>query len=498
LNIQTERLDNHTARFTVALDAARLEQAKQDAARKLAKRVNIPGFRKGKVPYKVLLQWVGEGAILEDAIENLGNEVYKAALDEVAIEPYGPGELENFALEPEPTFTFVVPLQPTVDLGDYRSVRLEYTTPEVEDDQVNRAMRQLREQHALVEESRQPVVTGNRVTMELYGKLVEEPKAEGAEGETAAEGAAEIHEHEHEDDHEHDGDHDHDHHHDHGLGTGEFIHEHSATLMLDDDSEEPIPGFKQALMGATVDEEREFDLTYPDDPEEYEDFAGKKAHFKVKVSKIETVTLPELTDDFAARVTEKEEKPLTLLELRMKMREDLQKAIEQRAKSDYAGQALDKIVEGATISFPDALVGDQMEDYLTRLDRDLRRQGLTLDDYVRISGRERDSIKEDYREIAVRNLKRGLVLRELRQTEDIQVSDESVGEQINKMLEQFGEQGASLRSALDTPAMRDNIRNDLMEQGVMDRIVAIAKGEAPAIVARTEAVPASETGEQTE
>jgi trigger factor len=102
LNIQTERLDNHTARFTVELDIDRLEQAKQAAAKKIAKRVNIPGFRKGKVPYKILLNYVGEGALLEDAIEILGNDIYKEALDQSGVDPYGPGQLEDFKVEPQP------------------------------------------------------------------------------------------------------------------------------------------------------------------------------------------------------------------------------------------------------------------------------------------------------------------------------------------------------------------------------------------------------------
>lgn len=490
MNIQTERLENHTARFTVTLEPQRLEQAKQTAARNLSKRINIPGFRKGKVPYRVVLQFLGEGAVLEDALEILGNEVYKQALDESDVQPYGPGELEDFKVDPEPTFKFVVPLQPTVDLGDYRAVRVDFNQPTVEDDQVNRAMRQLQEQQAVVEESHQPVALGNRVTVEMYAKLIEEEdeKAEASDAETA---------HEHEHDHDHDHEHDHDHSHDHGLGGNEFIHEHNAVLMLGEENEEPAPGFRDALVGATVDEERVFELTYPDDTKEYEDFAGKRAQFKVKVKKIETMTLPAMNDEFAARVTEKQEKPLTLLELRMQTRENLQKSIEQQAKSNYAGEVLDELVNRATISFPEALVDDQAEEYLERLDRDLRRQGLTLDDYIRISGKQREAIKADYHDVAVQNIKRSLVLREVMRTEKIEVSDANIVEQIDKMLGQFGDQAESLRSALDTPAMRENIKNDLMEQGVLDRIVAIAKGEAPTLTEEA-ATTSSEVTEQGE
>ncbi|MBL8116001.1 MAG: trigger factor [Anaerolineae bacterium] len=474
MNIQTERLENHTARFTVSLENDRLERAKQEAARKLSKRVNIPGFRKGKAPYKILLQYLGEGAILEDAIEILGNDVYKSALDESGVEPYGPGQLEDFKVDPQPTFTFVVPLQPTLNLGDYRSIRLDYHEPTVDDDQVNKAMRRIQEDEALYEDSSQAVAPGNRVTLELYAKLV------GEEGESEAEHSheeSEAHDH----DHEH-GDEEHDHDHNHGLGGKEFIHEHNAVMILSEENEEPAPGFRDALFGAAIDEERVFELTYPDDAEEYEEYAGKKAQFKAKILKIETVTLPELTDDFAARVTEKQEKPLTLLELRMQTRENLEKSVAQRAKSEFAGEALDKLVEQATISFPEVMVDDQTEDYLQRLDQDFRRQGLTLDDYMRIANKTRDEIKTDYRDIAVRNLKRALVLRELRTVEKVEVTEDSINAEIDKMLGQFGEQAESLRGLLDTPQMRENIKNDLLERAVMDRLVEIAKGEAPELL----------------
>ncbi|HSS96038.1 MAG TPA: trigger factor family protein, partial [Terriglobales bacterium] len=187
MNIQTERLDNHTARFTVELDTDRLEQAKQAAAKKIAKRVNIPGFRKGKVPYKILLNYVGEGALLEDAIEILGNDIYKEALDQSGVDPYGPGQLEDFKADPQPIFTFVVPLQPTVDLGDYRSTRQTFSEPTIEDDQVNKAMRTLQEEQAVVEESHQPVALGNRVNVEMYAAIVNEANEDGEKTEDTAE-----------------------------------------------------------------------------------------------------------------------------------------------------------------------------------------------------------------------------------------------------------------------------------------------------------------------
>jgi trigger factor len=460
--MQTERLENHTARFTVEVDSNRLESAKQAAAKRLSKRVNIPGFRKGKAPYRILANYIGEGAILEDAIEDLGNEVYKESLNQSDIEPYGPGALEDFKLEPSPTFTFVVPLQPTVKLKDYRSVRVEYTPPTVDDEAVTRAMTLLQEQHAVIEESQKPVEAGNRVTLDLHSFYADGKDEEGNPTEEPA----------------------------------EFVHQHDMMVLLSGDPKrEFAPGFNKALEGASVGETREFDLTYPDDAEEYEELANRRVKFEAAIKKIENVTLPTLTDDFAARVTADEEKQLTLLELRIRMRENLQKAAENQTNSDYALKALDSMVDQADVSYPEALVSDQIHAILERLDRDLRQRGLTLEDYQKITGKTHEDLHVEYEESAVRTIKRSLILREVLASEKIAVSENAINEQINTILMRFGEQAESIRPMFDQPAMRENVRSDLQEQQIMERIAAIAKGEAPELAETITSEPVSEEGE---
>lgn len=467
LNIQTELLEKQVARLTVTLEPQQVEKARQTAARKISNQVNIPGFRKGKVPYRILSNYVGEAAIAEEMAEILANDAYPKALDESKLEPYGPGSLVDFKLEPEPVFVFTLPLQPTTVLNDYRSVRVEFNQPEVTDEMVDRSMRLLREQHAVVEPSTRPVELGNRVTADVYAKVL------GVEAEEA--------------EHDHDHDHGDDEHAHHGLGDGEFLHEHDAVMVLGAENEEPAPGFKQALVGMNADETREFDLTFPDDKEEYgEEFAGKTAHFKVTVKKIEAMTLPDLTDDFAARVTEKEEKQLTLLELRIRMRESITQNLEARYRSDYADEALDKVVEGAVVAFPDAMLKDQTEAFLKNFDQDLRRQGLTLEDYARITNKTQDDLAAEYAEAGTNTIRRALVLQQLREVEQIEVTDDLVEAEILRMLAQFGDQAEKLRGAIDTPAMRNNLRNDLLEKATIDRLIAIARGEAPELKPATE------------
>lgn len=476
MNTQTERLENHTARITVEVNPERLEKAKQEAARKIARQINIPGFRKGKAPYRIVANYIGEASIIEEALEELGNEIYREALDASGVDPFGPGEIEDVKFEEAPTFTFVVPLQPTVELGDYRSVRLPYEPVTIEDASVDQTFKRLREQHALIEESYQPVGVGNRLTVDIHGQLVVDGEDDAAEDETAedetgVEAAADV---------EHDPAEDEADEHDHYTDENTIIHQHDALLMLVEENE-PIPGFIEALKGAVVDETREFVLTYPDDPEEYEEMAGKTARFTVTIKKIETVTQPELNDDFAARVTKDDEEPLTLLQLRMRIRENLQRAADERADNEYAQSVIDKIIEGAVVRYPEALVSEQIDQMLRQYDSDLRQRGLTLDTYMRLYNKSQEDIRNDFHDAAVRTIERSLVMRGVLEIEGIRVDEAQIEAQIDQMVSQFGEQAAQFRSFFLDRRARESVESDLLNQQLLKRIAEIGKGEAPAL-----------------
>ncbi len=478
MNIQTERLEDHTARVTVELDGERLDQAKKQAAQEISKKVNIPGFRKGKAPYRLVSNYVGEAAILEEAVELLSNDIYKEALPESGLDPYGPGSLVDFKADP-PAFVYAVPLQPTVDLKDYASFRLDFAAPTVADRDVDLALRNLREEQAVVEASFQPVVMGNRVTLDIHSHIIEEGEEHEHEGEEGEDGeeVADTHDHQH----------------------GEpFIHEHDATFILDADGE-PVPGFNDAHLGAVAGDTRMFELSVPEDVEKYADASGKKVHFTTVVKKIEVVTLPDLTDDFAARVTKDEEKPLSLLELRMRVRENLEKSESDRYREEFLRRTIDALVEKAEIGFPEAMVADQVEDFLQDLDQRLRRQGMTLKDYMSIYKKSTDDLYTDYRPMAVQTVQRQLVLRQLVSSEALQVSDESINAEIDRVIERFGaDRQDEIRKMFDTPQMRDSVRNDLLRDAVIDRIMTIAKGETPAAETSTTEAGSDTNTESTE
>jgi len=477
LNIRTERLEDHTARVTVELEDARLDQAKKQAAQKISEKVNVPGFRRGKAPYRLLVNYVGEAAILEEAVDLLSNELYKEVLPQTDVDPYGPGSFVDFKPTP-PTFIYVVPMQPTVDLKDYRSLRLEYAPPSIEDRDVDMALRNLREEQAVVEPSFQPVAAGNRVTLDIHSHIMEEKEVT-----SEADEEGEAHDHADEADT-----------HDHQHGEP-FMHDHDAMFILDADGE-PVPGFNDALVGAAEGETRMFELAIPDDAEKYEGAAGKRVHFTITVKKIEVVTLPELSDEFAARVTKDEEAPLTLLQLRMRMRENLEKSAGDQYREEFLREAIDKFAEQAGIAFPEVMIADQVEEFMQDLDQRLRRQGITLKDYMSIYRKSAEDMFADYRPMAEQTIKRSLILRELVSSEGLQVSNESINAEVERVVGRFdADRQDDIRKMFDAPQMRDSVANDLLREQVIDRIIAIAKGEAPELA--TEPAEAVEAGNST-
>ena len=458
MNIQTERIDNHIARLTVAVEDKQWEQAKQKAARKLSQNYRIPGFRKGKAPYNVVLRYLGEAPIMETAIENLGNEIYKDVLAQAEINPYTSGSIEKFDLEPQPTYVFTVPLSPEVELGDYRSTRVDYEMEEVTDKQVDDAMQQLRQRQALVEDSNQPIAVNNRITVDIHSEFVDDaPETEAdAEEETDAEKQDEKVV---------------------PQKGDNFAHQHDAVLNLDPEREPLLPGFIEAMVGANVGDEREFELTVPTDSEDYKDIGGRKVQFHITVKKVQVVTLPELNDDFAAKASEDEDEPQTLLQLRMKLRADLQEELNRRTDDAYANKVLDAVVEQATVQYPDAMLNDRIHEMIDDFDRQLQQQGVNLETYQKVMGVTHEQLHEEYHDGAVSSLKRSLVLGELLAAENIRLRDTDVDAEIEKTLAQFGEQADMFRRFFDTPQQRSNIASSILYERIMGRLAKIGKGE---------------------
>jgi trigger factor len=438
--------------MVVEFDTERLEKAKVNAAQKISKKLNIPGFRKGKAPYRVIAKWVGEEAIVDEAMELISNDLYPRALDEAKLDPYGPGSMEKYEVEPTPTLIFTVPLAPSVDLKNYRDIRLPFEAITVTDEEVDTYLKQLRQQFALVEPSSKPAAMGNQVTIDIHSHFI------------AADESGEHTHPENEDPHEHADD------------ADAFVHEHAMPFILDTD-DDMMPGFSEKLVGVEPGQNLDFILTFPAD---HADYPERRVHFILAIQQVDVVTLPALNDDFAARVTEKEETPLTLLELRVRVRENLERSAAQNKENAYAEQVLEAILEDAEVQYPEALINDEVEGMLRRLDQRLRESKLTLRDYMTIYRKSPQELVAEYRPIAERNVRRALVMRQIGIAEGLSINDEELTNELSAMLGVVSpEQVNNALALLQQPAMQEQVRESMMQKRITDRIVAIARGEAP-------------------
>lgn len=498
LNIQTERLENHTARLTVELEEAAFEQAKQKAARKLSNRVNLPGFRKGKAPYHIVVRFIGEPAIVEEAVELMSNDLYPVALREANLDPYGPGSVEDIQADPL-AIVYIVPLAATVDLAGYRSIRLPFEQPVVTDRDVELGIRNLLEAEAEGEPTSDPAEMGNRVTVGIHSHIHEAGQ----------------------EDHE---------------GEG-FIHEHGYKLVLNED-DDLVPGFSAKLVGAKAGDKLDFELTIPADSEDFEEARGKTAHFEVEVSTVERVTIPELNDAFADRIINGDDEDFddeedgetaeaseddaaeavdeaeagveaeaeavetvarelaTVAQLRLKVREDLERGMTTERKGRYAEEMLNAIVEQADIRYPEALIADQIEAMLSRMDQQLRQQGMNLEDYKRLLHKTDEDLFNDYRDSAIDIIRRGLARREFFDVEQLAITDADMDAEFDRItgVTDSEEQRVAIRDLFESQGLGEYLREQLAERKVSDRLFAIGTGEAPELTSPE--IP--ETGATTE
>lgn len=479
MNLTTERIENHRAQLTVEIETEELEDAKRTAARKISRQVRIRGFRKGKAPYRLVAQTVGEGAILEEAVETLGDNLYKQALEESQVAPYGPGAFDNFQLEPAPTFVFSVPLQPEVDLKAYQDVRLDFDLPDVSDDEVEQALKQLQQRAVeVLDDSVAVAAPGHRVTIAVESEFVDgEPQDHSAEGDSDAglqDGLTGANASEDDDPADADqpapyiprkGD--------------SFVSDENATIILDPNEDPFTHGFVECLIGVERGATVEFELTIPDDDAD-ETIIGRRVSFDVTLNKIEAISMPDLDDEFARRVSRNRgDSALDMAGLRAVTKEELLRSALSQAKSEYCNRVLEEIVASAEIDFPDMMLDQQIDGMISEFERNLSQQRISLDDYYRLTNSDKDELRARHRESAENSLRHSLVLREVVSAQDITISDEEIEARLEAVMSGYGS-SPEIRKLFDTPEMRDNMRQDLVMSHANEHLYAIGRGEDPA------------------
>ena len=434
LNIRTEEDEKRQLKVTVEVPESRVEEQMRRTARKVGRDVTIPGFRPGKVPYNVLVQRLGREALRSEAVEEMINPVFEEALAEIEVAPYARVSVDDLQMEPF-VVAFTIPMEPVVQLGDYRAIRRDIEPVAVSDEAVEEALERMRAQHQVLEPVNRPVMSGDVVAVSGSGEIVEED-------------ATEV-----------------------------IMDEERIELLMDAANTFPGTGFVENLIGMEVGDEGEFSVTFLEDYDD-EALAGKEATFSITILDVKSRFLPELDDELAKEEGDYE----TLDELREGVRNDLQKQAEQSARNDLIDGVVDEMMESAEVIYPPAVVQEELTQTLENLKSQATRSGWKWEDYLTLQGETEESLREKWQEDAERRVQRALVVRELVRNEKLALTEPELDAAIDDRLERFGaadELREQMRDFFRQGQGLEMISNDMMMDKVYERIEAIVTGNAP-------------------
>ncbi|HSR46357.1 MAG TPA: trigger factor [Anaerolineales bacterium] len=435
LKIETEDLTERQVQLTVEVPDEAIEAAMHRAARHLSRHAKIAGFRPGKAPYEVILQRYGEEAIFEEALDTLGQEIYRQALEDSALDPVAPGSLDDVVSRKPLVLRYTVPLTPEIDLGAYRDVRIPFETPHVTDDAVEELLESLRQQQALIEPADRPAGMSDVVVLDTKGSLhPTEPDGE----------------------------------------RGILMDEKGVSLLLAETTDFPFPGVSSHLVDRSAGESVDAEFTFPEDYPN-EKLRGRSADFHFEIQAVKSRQVPDWSDDLVRNLGDFED----LTDLRAKVRKSLEERSLAQADDEYAEKVIQQVVDGSRLEYPPVLLRQEIDDTLTDLDRRLKEQRLTLADYLRIEKKSEDDIRAELEPQARRRLGRALVLGRVVEAEGLEVGDEDIDGALDRLSASMSDQSQQVRKALDQPAGRRRIALDLLTDKAVARLVQIARGEAP-------------------
>lgn len=429
MSAKFEKLEGNQGKLTVEVDAETFNKALDQAFKKVVKQVNVPGFRKGRVPRPIFEQRFGVEALYQDALDIVLPEAYTKAVEETSIEPVSQPEIdiEQIGKNEALIFTAEVTLKPEVKLGEYKGLEVEKVDTEVTDEDVENELKELQKRHAeLVVKEDEAAAEGDTVVIDFEGFV---------DGEAFEGGKAENHSLE--------------------LGSGSFI-----------------PGFEEQLIGVKAGEEKEVNVTFP---EEYhaEELAGKDAVFKVKVHEVKSLELPELDDEFAVDVDDEVE---TLDALREKIKKRLKESKEHEAKHTIENAVIEQAAENAEIDVPEVMIENEIDRMMKEFEQRLQAQGLNLDLYKQFSGQDESELKEQMKADAEKRVRVSLTLEAIAKAENIEVTDEEVEKELEKMSETYNLPVDQIKQILGST---DSIKEDLKLNKAVELLVENRKEVEP-------------------
>ena len=410
--------------LNVEVESERLTKPLRQAASRLSKRRPLSGFRPGKAPYELAERTYGKAVVYDEMLNNIGDKLYQEALEEAEIEPYDRARFEIDQLEPL-TLKITVPAQPQVTLGDYRKIKVKLAKPRVTKKQIAEALEQLQAEDTLWVPVERATQLGDQIVIDAKGVAAD----------------------------------------DHEMEQNDFTLEVTESLMPAE--------FRSHLLGIRPEETKEFDVTYPEDFRD-PDLAGKQFHFRVLVRSVKEKELPALDDEWAQSRGDYE----TLDDLRKDIREKLQQSKRGQAKESATEEAVNALVEQATLEYPAVAVEHEASAMLQSTAGRLSQEGFTLEGYLNSSGRTLEEFREEIRPQAETRLKRSLVLAKFADAERVTLDKEDLDHEVDHISAEFGEQAEAVKDALRRDAVLRSMSGELYSRKVAEHLLALATGQA--------------------
>jgi trigger factor len=426
VKVTNQKIEDSQAFLSIEMEPAEVEESLEESYHRLVKKTDIPGFRRGKAPRAILERYLSRESLFEDALNNLLPKACKKAIEEQKLEAIASPSVEIAQTDPV-IFKAIVPLRPTIKLGDYHQIQVTPEPVEVSEDDVSAIIEGLRHQHATWEPVERPVGFNDLVVLDIESSVEDKP----------------------------------------------FINRKGAQYQVLQNYSFPVPGFAEQLLGMGRDEDKEFRLQFPPDYPKGE-LAGKEAWFKVKVVEVKQERLPELNDEFAKEVDPKFE---TLDSLREQVLADLRLRADEKSKVDFEERVVEAVADVTQVEFPPVLVEVEIDRLFNRRLQRWQAAGGGLEEYFRSINKTEEELRKELRPLATKRTTRSLVLGEVAKAEEIEVSDSEIDTEIENVTKDTDEaKKDELKRLLNTPRSRESIKQTLMTRKTIQRLVEIAKG----------------------
>jgi trigger factor len=427
LKVTREKEEQSQVYLNIEMESEEIDAATEVAYRTLSKKYRIPGFRKGKAPRDLLEQYIGAESLLEEAVNEMAPDACDRAIKEQEITPIGPPQLEVKTIDPL-VFSVVVPVPPTIDPGDYKSVRVPVPESNFKPEDVDRVIDDLRNQYSTFEPDDKAIESGDMSVIDVSST----------------------------------------------IGDEDFISQDEAQYQVFQDSPAPLPGFARHLIGLKKGDVKEFKLTLPDDVGE--DKAGKEADFKVTVKEVKRQIMPEVNDEFVGRIEQVEPKLTTVAELKERITSDLTARSEQEVKTSFREKVIDAIVAGAKVEFPPVMMESELQ---LMIDDQMRQYGLldNKEQYFKMLGKTEEELREEGKPLAEKRVARALILGKIGTEEKVTAEEDEIKAEIEAYTAEAAENKAQYEEIFQRPENRARLAEMIVSRKTVELVEEIARGK---------------------